>query len=650
MVELRGRRDNRIYRLSERINSGGEGTIYGIVGDPNHVVKIYHNPTQAHLAKLTRMVESDLKNSPDMAYPEDLVFEGNRFRGFVMRRVKGVSFSSVYATSSKDVPVSQEVRFTIAKNLCIALLNVHEAGFVFGDFNPANIRVDVKRRTVTLMDTDAFIFDSYGGIMARPEMVPLEIRNAMRRNESLPDGKKVKLPFTRESDIFSLAVHLFRLLMNGQHPFAYKPVRQLGQRPMFAYEFDTPTFPYVDNNLGLAPPPHGVPLEAIPLELQALFVRTFREGYSDPSMRPGIRDFLEEIEQYEKSSVPCRGNCAHRYYGSLTTCPFCEADRRHSLACRNQTPATVPVSKFDYAFDLDYDFIITHPGRLDMVRKKAMAGSAPSNLILGRLHSDGILEEQSDRKAAEYFLKASMAKRPSVEAQYRLGLCFLDGIGVPQSKADAIKWLTISANLGYVPAKQIMEYVIGLEPISVSTSIDPIEPIVEDVPETPVVKPRAPRRTPQQKCIDDVVSGDRDALHRLHGFVMNDKIDWNSTPSVHDPFKEAANDSPELAFLCYEILEKIGDADSRRYLESSADAGYEPAMNRLSEILLSEIDVPDNGPSDAALTTFDDVFLLPEDYVVDEHPSIDPQPSRIRGGLNIFLDKIKGLWRRKRSP
>ena len=100
MVELRGRRDNRIYRLSERINSGGEGTIYGIVGDPNHVVKIYHNPTQAHLAKLTRMVESDLKNSPDMAYPEDLVFEGNRFRGFVMRRVKGVSFSSVYASVS----------------------------------------------------------------------------------------------------------------------------------------------------------------------------------------------------------------------------------------------------------------------------------------------------------------------------------------------------------------------------------------------------------------------------------------------------------------------------------------------------------------------------------------------------------------------
>ena len=650
MVELRGRRDNRVYRLSERINSGGEGTIYGIVGDPNHVVKIYHDPTQAHLTKLTRMVESDLKNSPDMAYPEDLVFEGNRFRGFVMRRVKGVSFSSVYATSSKDVPVPLEVRFTIAKNLCIALSNVHEAGFVFGDFNPANIRVDVKRRTVTLMDTDAFIFDSYGGIMARPEMVPLEIRNAMRRNESLPDGRKTKLPFTKESDIFSLAVHLFRLLMNGQHPYAYKPVRQLSQRPMFAYEFDTPTFPYVDNKLGLAPPPHGIPLEAIPMELQALFVRTFREGYSDPTIRPSIRDFLDEIEQYEKSSVPCRANCAHRYHELLTSCPYCEADRRHQQACRNQNPATVPVSKIDYEFDLDYDFILANPKRLEALKRKARAGSAQSNLILGRLYSDGLLEAQSDRKAAEHFLKASMARRPNNEAQYRLALCFLDGIGVPQSKADAIKWLSLSADAGYVPAKQMMEYVDLLDPIPVSTSVDPIEPVMESVAKPPVDKPRAPRRTPQQKCIDDVVSGNRDALHRLHGFVMNGKIDWNSTPSVHDPFRKAAEDSPELAFLFYEIMEKIGDADARSYLESSADAGYDPAMERLSEILLLEFGASDPESSDATDQSDDDIFMLPEDFILDDPPDTVSQPSRIRGGLNIFLDKIKGLWKRKKSP
>ena len=308
MADLRGKHNGKVYRVLEELGSGAEGTVYSIAGDPTRVMKVYHDPKPQLIAKITEMVESDLKGSMDVSFPEELIFEGNRFRGYVMKRAKGESFGSVYAISSKKRPIPQEVRFTIAKNLCIALSNVHEAGFVFGDFNPANIKVDIDRRTVTLMDTDSFIFGSYGGIVARPEIVPAEIRDAMRRNESLPDDRKKALPFTKESDVYSLAVHLFRLLMNGEHPFIYKPTRTLTEQPMYAYDLKPPTFPYLKNTMGVAPPPHGVPLESIPMELQTLFVRTFREGYSDPSMRPSIRDFLMKARCKPRQQLVAQGS------------------------------------------------------------------------------------------------------------------------------------------------------------------------------------------------------------------------------------------------------------------------------------------------------------------------------------------------------
>lgn len=652
MAELRGRHDNKVYRPLEELGSGGEGAVYSIVGDPNRVMKIYHDPKPELISKITKMVESNLKDSKDVSFPEELIFDGNRFRGYVMKRVKGESFSSVYAISSKKRPVPQEVRFTIAKNLCIALSNVHQAGFVFGDFNPANIKVDVKRRTVTLMDTDSFVFDSYGGIVARPEMVPLEIRQAMRRNESLPDERKSKLPFSKESDIFTLAVHLFRLLMNGEHPFIYKPTRSLAHQPMYAYEFDPPTFPYIDNKLGIAPPPHAVPLESIPPELQLLFVRTFREGYSDPAMRPSIDDFFDEIDRYEKSSVQCARDSGHRFHSSQTACPFCAANQRYAQALGGRVPATVPVSKVDYILDLDYDFILAHPEKIGLVRKKAQSGSSESYLVLGRLYSDGIIEEQNDRKAAENFLKASMSKRPSMEAQYRLGLCFLDGIGVPQSKPDAIKWLSMAAQSGYVPAQQLMEYVDTLDPIGppVTADIDTVhavpiqmeEPVFDMV--VPEDKPKRTRRSPQQKCIDDVVLGDESALRRLHGFILSDKIDWDETTSVHEPFKDAADRSPEFAFLYYEVLKKTGHTDdSDKYLLSAAEGGYVPAMVHMGQLYI-DFNIPDMARDwyERAMLQ-DDSIRMPEVLKVDE----SPKPARKRGGLGSFIDKIKGLWNRK---
>ena len=653
MAELRGKHDGKIYRALEELGSGAEGTVYSIVGDSTRVMKIYHDPKPQLISKITEMVESNLKCSMDVSFPEELIFEGNRFRGYVMKRAKGDSFSSIYAISSKKRPISQEVRFTIAKNLCIALSNVHEAGFVFGDFNPANIKVDVSRRTVTLMDTDSFIFGKYGGIVARPEMVPAEIRDAMRHNETLSDGKKRDLPFTKESDIYSLAVHLFRLLMNGEHPFIYKPTKSLSEQPMFAYDLKSPTFPYLKNSIGIAPPPHGIPLESLPLELQTLFVRTFREGYSDPAMRPSIMEFFIEIEEYERSTIQCKVDSVHRYLSSLKSCPFCEAHNRHGQALRGNVPSPVRVSDLEYLFDMGYDFILEHPDKVGLLKRKAFTGCSESLLTLGRLYSDGILGEQDDRKAAENFLKASMAKRPSAEAQYRLALCFLDGIGVPTSKSDAIKWLTLSARSGFESASQLLEYVGQLSPISSSQVYDelnvPMNIKDESTPNERTEVSKKMRHNPQQECIDDVVSGSKDALRALHGFVMSDMLDWVATPSVHEPFRVAADKSEEFAFLYHEIMDKIGNfEESNRYLDKSAGSNYVPALVRKGERYRLLNDLINSRIWYERAKIKDDSIIIPES-IIEESLSLEEKPSRFRGSVSLFIDRIKNILGRKKS-
>lgn len=56
----------------------------------------------------------------------------------------------------------------IAQNICAVIDAVHRAGFVFGDFNPANIGVDMNTGHVAFWDTDSYhIYDKATGTTYR---------------------------------------------------------------------------------------------------------------------------------------------------------------------------------------------------------------------------------------------------------------------------------------------------------------------------------------------------------------------------------------------------------------------------------------------------------------------------------------------------
>ena len=74
--------------------------------------------------------------------------------------------------------------------------------------------------------------------------------------------------------------------------------------------------------------------------------------------------------------------------------------------------------------------------------------------------------------AGAFALLAKHAKAGHVEAQYRVGRCYLDATGVPPSAAEATVWLNRAAEAGHVEAQARLAalFMQGLAPGGVNDS------------------------------------------------------------------------------------------------------------------------------------------------------------------------------------
>src|SRR5476649_143589 len=65
------------------------------------------------------------------------------------------------------------------------------------------------------------------------------------------------------------------------------------------------------------------------------------------------------------------------------------------------------------------------------------------------------LTDNGDRRAA-FPLLARAARAGITEAEYQIGRCYLEGGGVPPSRADGVRWLEKAASKGYVEAQALL--------------------------------------------------------------------------------------------------------------------------------------------------------------------------------------------------
>lgn len=339
---LKGLSGKKYQLAEERLEGGGggEGNIYAIVGIPGGLAKVYHAD------RITQELEQKLlvmyKHPPNreifaqIAWPVDVVYDLNgAFRGFVMLRLNITDELRAIYTYPPEKNISYKAKVIIAQNICAVISEIHKAGFVFGDFNPRNIGIDLNTCRVAFLDTDSYhIVDgnhTYRCTVGSPGYIAPEL---LKKCEPYKTDAYVRAPlptFTRETDNFALAIHIFRLLMNGYTPFnGIRETENISTASPGtgdqAIKRDSYCFKPGNKPQAVAVPP----LSALPGEIADLFTRAFMYGRIDPTQRPTATEWHKALVNYENSLVSCPNNNAHMYQKGLQSCPWCEADDRYT--------------------------------------------------------------------------------------------------------------------------------------------------------------------------------------------------------------------------------------------------------------------------------------------------------------------------------
>ena len=358
----------KIYQVEEkRMNGGGEGTIHGIVGMNGYVAKIFKPDKRSadREEKLRCMVKkgATVKNLEHITWPLDVIYNAEGFAGYVMQKIENVqSLTAVYNGDKYNL----RFRLLAAYNLCAAVETVHNMGQVCGDLNPQNICINLNVNDkanafkVTLVDADSYHFSTeektYRCEVGLADYLAPEIQKKVSggvtlRNASLPT-------FTKETDLFALAVHVFCLLMNGCHPFACakrmngtventmsqmtsSSERESVVAPQPIENIKDGYFPFYDSRENVTIPIYAPPLSSLPQELRTLFIRTFKDGYEDPTKRATAEEWCRAMQPLVQQLQECPKK--HVYFKQAAECPFCRVDENIRLMFATKTSKEKPV-------------------------------------------------------------------------------------------------------------------------------------------------------------------------------------------------------------------------------------------------------------------------------------------------------------------
>jgi DNA-binding helix-hairpin-helix protein with protein kinase domain len=331
--------------------AGGEGTVYRIAGSPGRCAKIYHpeRRTAERAAKLRAMIESPPVDPTmarlghrSLAWPLGLLQADPTHRqrdpiGFEMPFVDTTVLRSAHTYYD---PEDRLARFrgsftwahllATAENLATAVAALHAAGHRVGDLRETNLLVS-PTALVTLLDCDSMqIREASGRFLycrvGTGEYLPPELHGV---DFGVVDVDR------EHGDRFALAVLVFKLLMNGTHPFQARGALA-AETPTTEEKIRKGYYPYAAGSPfgdAIAPPRHALPFEIVPPALAELFERCFAAGHHDPDARPTPRCWADALAREREALVGCGDNENHCYHATLVACPWCrvlaETSRDH---------------------------------------------------------------------------------------------------------------------------------------------------------------------------------------------------------------------------------------------------------------------------------------------------------------------------------
>lgn len=353
-----------IYSLTNIIASGAEGHIFAIEDNDSLLAKIYHPKyvDEEKEKKIVYMISHSLNREllAYVAWPMDALYDGsNKFIGFVMPKLTmDADLNEIYLYPPKGAAeMPYKNKLIIAINICKTVEAIHQSDYIIGDFNPKNIGVDLKTGAVAFMDTDSYhiTIDEIANKAFRCKVclngyVAPELIERCGQNTY----EKASLPtFTNETDNFALAIHIFKLLMNGYTPFNginHTESISTGSPGVGNMAIERDNYCFKPNNK-----PQAVavpPISALPNEIARLFNKAFINGRINPQERPTAFEWKEALEDYEKDLKKCSKNPNHFYKKTLRNCPLCAAEIRYKVQF-NHPVNTMGLDNWNISNDFD---------------------------------------------------------------------------------------------------------------------------------------------------------------------------------------------------------------------------------------------------------------------------------------------------------
>lgn len=160
---------------------------------------------------------------------------------------------------------------------------------------------------------------------------------------------------TKESDLFSLAIIVFELLM-GVHPFAcsidfstLNKNEEDVRLPCVSDNVRKGFSPFFQKMRGVKIPANCRDYSYLPTEARGLFDSVFVYGYDNPMLRATPREGIGVLGDFCNEIIVCNNNAKHAYPAYLDKCPWCELDNKLKRIRENDWSKEVSVISDDRA-------------------------------------------------------------------------------------------------------------------------------------------------------------------------------------------------------------------------------------------------------------------------------------------------------------
>ena len=321
--------DGKEYLLKDKILDidADNSSVYSVYNNAEILAVIYDDvlgKVVGQLSKIAAVIDAAAGNSAAKFLDVSAVlYDRNEMpKGYVKLRGHG---DTDYEKYCRNLTIDLKQRLKVAINLTVALDRLHNAGLIAGDLAPAKIGID-GNGMVHLSNCESYIVrnakksDGFKFDPSRIDIVHMapEIRSRI-------GNKFLYYRFSVETDLYSLAFLIYRLLAFGNYP------SDSGDEDNTERESES-----IREVKGY-----------LPAKIVSLFERALIAGKKNPKARPSVSDwYFTMLNEYD-SIIQCEADKKHYYWEEFTQCPWCRMEGRTSASMSNSTSksASKSVSK-----------------------------------------------------------------------------------------------------------------------------------------------------------------------------------------------------------------------------------------------------------------------------------------------------------------